>query len=398
MTPDESHIPDGIHNRYDHLCFKRRWELGREEWLMLGESSAIITAIQNTPIRPDFLKSLLEVSLIKGAVATTAIEGNTLTEEQVQALQSGETKLPESREYLQTEVDNVLSALNAILQEVMEDRDVLITSRLIRGFHERIGKGIGPTFAAVPGEFRRTNVTVGPYRAPSFSDVPTLIERLCSWLRKEFHFETGQTFWEAAIQAIVTHIYIAWIHPFSDGNGRTARLLEFFLLVRSGVPDIASHVLSNHYNITRNEYYRQIDLAMRNNDLTDFLRYAIQGLRDGLREVLGKIQENQRQITWNNYIFTRYDRWIDAENVQRQIAKRRRNLIYHMPSDRWVTIDEVLDLHSSIFREYDGGKKSKMLQRDLHALIDDKLLLRDKKRYRANIDALRVLMARSATG
>lgn len=65
-----------------------------------------------------------------------------------------------------------------------------------------------------------------------------------------------------------------------------------FLLVRTGVPDIASHVLSNHYNLTRSEYYRHIDQSMRDNDIIKFLQYPIQGFRDGLESVLDVIQEN----------------------------------------------------------------------------------------------------------
>jgi Fic family protein len=390
--PDEPEM----HNTYEHICFQRRWTLTAQHWFLLGESNALITAIKNTAIRPDFRKHLYSVALIKGAVATTAIEGNTLTEEQVRALREGEAELPESREYLQTEVDNVIDALNTILQELIQHRDVLITPELIRRFHQMIGKHIGVAFAATPGAFRRNNVTVGPYRAPRSEEIPDLVDKLCQWLRREFHYEQGQSFIDAAIQAIVTHVYIAWIHPFADGNGRTARLIEFFLLVRSGVPDIASHVLSNHYNLTRSEYYRHIDQAMRKNDLSDFLLYAIQGFRDGLQGVLEVIQENQRQITWNNYIYDVYDHWIDEQNQQRPAAKRKRNLIRRMPTDDWQTVEEILNNHSSIFRDYGGDEKSKTLLRDLADLVKDGLLVRDKKRYKANLEILRAFMAQSA--
>ena len=134
-----------IHNRYDHLCFQKRWQLGEEHWFLLGESSALIRAIKNTAIRPDFRRELYKVSLIKGAVATTAIEGNTLTEEQVRALEEGRAELPESREYLQTEVENVIAALNSVLRQVIDNRDVLITPELIREYHRMIGKNIKTT-------------------------------------------------------------------------------------------------------------------------------------------------------------------------------------------------------------------------------------------------------------
>lgn len=68
----------------------------------------------------------------------------------------------------------------------------------------------------------------GPYRCPDPRDVVELVSRLCDWLRREFAYSSGnQTFADAVVQAIVTHVYIEWIHPFGDGNGRTGRLLEF---------------------------------------------------------------------------------------------------------------------------------------------------------------------------
>lgn len=55
----------------------------------------------------------------------------------------------------------------------------------------------------------------------------------------------------AIFKAVVAHLYLAWIHPVGDGNGRTARLVEFQILLSSGVPSPAAHLLSNHYNQTR---------------------------------------------------------------------------------------------------------------------------------------------------
>lgn len=66
----------------------------------------------------------------------------------------------------------------------------------------------------------------------------------------------------AILKAIAAHLYLAWIHPF-DGNGRTARLMELRLLLAAGVTTPATHLLSNHYNLTRGEYYRQLDAASR---------------------------------------------------------------------------------------------------------------------------------------
>jgi Fic family protein len=72
------------------------------------------------------------------------------------------------------------------------------------------------------------------------------------------------------------------IHPFGDSIGRTARLIEFSILLRAGLPDMASQILSNYYNDIRQEYYRRLDLCVRERDLSGFVRYAVLRFRDGL--------------------------------------------------------------------------------------------------------------------
>jgi Fic family protein len=380
-----------INIKYPHIQFKKTWKLKDRTIFYLGQCDAIIKAISNTPIRPDYRDHLHSVALIKGAQATTAIEGNTLTYEQIQEIQKGR-KLPPSKAYLQIEVQNIIEALDGILNElVVQNRVLIIKPELIQNFHRLAGKNLGDHFQAIPGKFRNNNVTVGRYVAPEHKDVPELINHLCNWLKEEFHFEKEQTFEESIIQAIVTHIYIAWIHPFSDGNGRTARLLEYYLLLRAGVPDIASHVLSNHYNLTRSEYYRQIENATLKKDLTEFIDYAIQGFRDGLYETLNVIQENQLLITWRNYVYGIFDSKKSTGKASIAI-KRRRNLILRIPVDHYLTEEEISVLHPAVIREY-SELSSRTLSRDLEDLVNSGLLDKTKQGYRGKIEVLRKFMA-----
>src|SRR5258708_25331431 len=91
------------------------------------------------------------------------------------------------------------------------------------------------------------------------------------------------------IRAVIAHLYLAWIHPFGDGNGRTARLIEYRILLACGVPSPAVHLLSNHYNLTRTEYYRQLDRASGSKgEYIPFVEYAVQGFVDGLRQQLSE--------------------------------------------------------------------------------------------------------------
>jgi Fic family protein len=381
-------------NTYGHISFRRSWDTNGAVENLLGQCYAYIQAIKKTPIRPDYLQRMLKVSLNRGALATTAIEGNTLSESDLELIQGGKN-LPPSKKYLQQEVQNILAAFNTIFDEMLEDRSgVIISPELIKKFHRMVGKGIGDAFAASPGVFRTSNVIVGNlYRPPSFSQVEELIKRLCSWLQEQFHYRAGQRFDDAIIQAVATHIYIAWIHPFGDGNGRTARLLEFYLLVRAGVPKIASHILSNHYNNTRGDYYHRLQEATETGELTNFLRYALQGFRDGLEEVLAIIHTDQIDLIWNNYVHDTID--AQEELKTKKVQERIRQLAYHIPGDKFLTKEDILVSHSKIIQHY-KGLSGLTLQRDLEILVKLDLLVQEKKRYRARKELLQMFMPDSA--
>ena len=374
-------------NTLEHITFSFNRDLGEKTANLLGQCYAYINSMLNIPIRPDYHEQMLLLSLKKGAMATTAIEGNTLTEEEWNQIQNGKDIAP-SRKYQQQEVQNILNAFNEILKQlVREKRPTVISSELIKSFHEMVGRDIGEAFGGNPGQFRRRNVVVGSvYRPPSFEMVEEFIKRLCDWLMYDFHYTHEQNFDDAVLEAIVTHVYIAWIHPFEDGNGRTARLLEFYLLMRSGVPSIASHILSNHYNDTRTEYYRRLKYASETGDLKKFIQYALQGFRDGLEKTIDLIHKDQTELTWNNYVHAITEK-MQQEGKNRNTLRSIRQLAYHIPADRFYSLDEIIILDRKIAEEY-GGRNTITLRRHLELLVEKNLLKAEKNRYRANYELL----------
>lgn len=373
---------------YNHLSFRKQWEITIESAYMLGECHALVHALTDIPLQPEFRKRLLSVSLRKGAQATTAIEGNTLSEEEIAKIQEG-WSLPPSKEYLQTEVNNILEAFNTLLREIVtQDKVEIITPDLIKKFHFMIGKDLGEHFDAIPGRFRDDRRHVGPYLAPEHKYVPELINKLCVWLGKEFHYSDGQNFAMAVIQAVVTHVYIEWIHPFGDGNGRTGRLMEFYILLRAGLPSIVSHILSNFYNLTRPEYYRQLDKARKSSDLTEFIQYALQGFRDGLKENLNIIQESQFSIFWQHYI---YETFADLKYTKRGVFKRKRALMLQMPINKTYTVDKLLEISADVAKRYATiGRPSAL--RDLKELQELNLIRKEGRKYIANTTILKSMM------
>ena len=378
--------------RYPHIQFRRHWELSPTVHYQLGQCEAIIAAIRNTPLLPERHRKLLSVSLIKGAQATTAIEGNTLTDAEVEKVAVGEALAP-SKVYQEREVRNILDAMNGILNEVVQEgKSSLISRQLMLSFHKQVGRELGEHFDAIPGAFRLDERHVGPYKCPRAEDVPALVDRLCEWLQKEFQFaQGGQTFETTVVQAIVTHVYVEWVHPFGDGNGRTGRLLEFYILLRASNPDIASHILSNFYNLTRPEYYRQLDKAHKDCDLSAFIAYAVEGYRDGLRESLETIQQSQFDMAWQNLI---YERFGALRYRKKNVFKRRRALMLSFPLDRGVWLTDVPELTMHMARAY-SSLTDRTVARDVRSLIEMALVVIDPSgQYHANTGLLKGQMPR----
>lgn len=369
---------------FSHISFNVNWELSANSLYFLGQINSTINAISITPLLPDYHQQLLSVSLQKGAQATTAIEGNTLSAEEIKKIQAGES-LPPSKEYQEIEVKNIIDAFTTIRDDIIfELKSNLISPDLIKRFNYLVGKDLGEHFQGIPGQFRAHNVFVGTYRPPDYEYVPELIDKLCNFLKKEFHFEKGQKFGQAVIQAIITHVYLEWIHPFGDGNGRTGRLLEFYLLMRAGNPDIASHILSNHYNDTKIEYYRQLEKANINGSLSEFIEYALQGFRDGLINTINIIQTNLLTISWQKLVYGKFS------NIKYRVVdvfKRKRRILLNFPIYRELSINEVFFQNAELAKEY-GSLSERTLKRELEEFLKMDLLKKTNDKYRANIDLL----------
>ena len=383
--------------RRTHPWISFRHHLERADplhWALLGEAAARCDQIAQAVLPPADARELHRVYLVKGARATTAIEGNTLSEEQIAAHLEGRLELPSSREYLQREVDNVLTAVNDILGEIVAGRPPELTPdwiaganrRLLAGLEEHVEEGV------VPGKIPPHPVGVLRYRGAPRADCGFLLDRLCGWLegddwpvRPDRHEDRIAS---AILRAVFVHLYIAWIHPFGDGNGRTARLAEFMILAREGVPSPCAHLLSNHYNVTRAEYYRQLDRSSRANsgrgDPLGFLRYSLQGFVDGLRLQSESIAGVQLRLAWEHFVYGEFRR-IPSSSAMR----RRREVTLALGLvDASVRKRAIPDLSPDLARLY-ADRTSKTLTRDMNWLLKRGFLEKGQDGYRAKVESMR---------
>lgn len=355
-------------------------------WLLLGEARSKCEHVAGVPLQPEIAKDLFTMYLVKGVHATTAIEGNTLSEEDISLHLRGELDLPPSKDYQKKEVDNLVAAFNSIVDAVKSrgPRE-RITPELICFFNNAVLQGLELADEVVPGRVRRHPVGVLRYPGAPWEDCEYLLDRLCRWLNEEaFDSEEAFGLAGAIIKAILAHLYIAWIHPFGDGNGRTARLLEFYILVNAGVSVPSAHLLSDHYNQTRPEYYRQLDYASKSRgDIIPFLHYAVSGFVDELKEQLRVIRRQQWSLAWRDFISEQFD---DDSNSQTNL--RRKYLVLDLSWHRDPVPRNRLALISPRVAQCYAKKTEKTLSRDINVLTEAGLLERVKGGYRARTELI----------
>ncbi|MCH8821941.1 MAG: Fic family protein [Planctomycetes bacterium] len=355
-------------------------------WTMLGECQSKCEHIARVPLKPGAASELYRIFLGKGALASAAIEGNSLTEDQVQELLEGTLELPPSQSYLETEVQNIISGCNYISDLVFKQGQEDLSPELIHKFNEIVLKDLELPEDVIAGEFPPFGMGIGRYKAAPQEDRGYLLERLCDWINKDWRPEEARSSKREVgiifgiLKAIVAHIYFEWIHPFGDGNGRTGRLIEFFILVAAGAPLPAGHLLSNHYNLTRTEYYRRFDQSSKTNDgVISFLRYAVGGLLDGLQTQLNLIRTEQLDVAWRNYVYEFF-----RDRTQSDVARRQQRLVLDLSLQSEAIPRSKLATFSAKVQELYSRTTDKTLLRDIKKLKENKLILEVEGGFIAN--------------
>lgn len=363
-------------------------------WLLLGEATSKCQHVRWALLRPDAAENLGRVYLVRGALATTAIEGNTLSEEQARGVADGTLRLPPSQEYLGREIENILAAFDEIRDEVFDHggephADVPLTVEKIKRYNQLILAGLDVEDGVEPGEIRTHSVVVGTYRGAPAADCEELLSRLCDWLNSD-DFRSDDPRLHVAlslVKAVIAHLYLAWIHPFGDGNGRTARLLELQILLSARFAIPTTQLLSNHYNLTRVEYYRQLAMASASESPLEFIHYAVEGFVDELRGQVDLIWSMQYVDRWEQFVYERFGE-VRTDSERRRLRLvldlSRRSIVpprgIGLPDIESVPRSELRHLSPQLAELY-AGKTDRTLTRDLAELVTRRLIDRTDGGY-----------------
>ncbi len=233
----------------------------------------------------DWIAGMQQRALVLEAHHTTHIEGTELTLGQSERLLAGE-KLSGVKADDAREVINYRQAFDLVADYLGSGEPV--TEGLIREIHKRLVRGVRGNTAS-PGEYRRIQNYVADsitrqiiYTPPPPEDVPPLMAAFVSWLNSEQEIHP-------ILAAGIAQFQLVHIHPFVDGNGRTARLLSMLCMYRKGYDFKRLFTLSEYYDQDRSSYYRAIQSVRQQDlDLTEWLEYFTCGLSSQLKEIQEK--------------------------------------------------------------------------------------------------------------
>lgn len=202
------------------------------------------------PLSGNLVQKLKEQFSIEMTYNSNAIEGNRLTlKETFLVINEGITVKGKSlRDHLEAKNHN--EAIHYLYDLIEHDKRQTVSERLIRSLQQLVIKDLEDQDA---GQYRKGNVIItgSTHRPPAAYDIPKLMEDLVEWVRK------NQSKLHPVELAALAHHKLVHIHPFTDGNGRTARLFMNLILMQKGYPLVV--ILKND----RQKYYRALDKADR---------------------------------------------------------------------------------------------------------------------------------------
>ncbi|KAL3317241.1 hypothetical protein Ciccas_004106 [Cichlidogyrus casuarinus] len=200
---------------------------------------------------------------------TNAMEGNTLSLAETRSILETRVAVGGRSLIEQNEVLGIDAALRYLNSTLLRDRRIGIEQ--ILELHRRV---LGFVDISEAGRFRSTQVLIADHTPPSADLVAPLMDSLVEWINSD----EASTLHPIELAAI-THWKLVYIHPFYDGNGRTARLLMNWILMRSGIPPAILKVE------TRARYFRLLSEA-NSGDLRPFIRFIMECTADTLDEYL----------------------------------------------------------------------------------------------------------------
>lgn len=301
----------------------------------LIEAKAAIRSLTTVPYRRDWVERLQQIQLKMEVAGTSRIEGAEFTEQELETAfnveQSVESLITRSQK--QAHAATIAYRWIATLPP-----DYPITLGVICDIHSRIVTGCDDDVCP-PGQVRTFghNVTFGSPRHRGATGGPSCeaaIRALVHATDSEFRSS------DSLVQAIALHYHIAAMHPFIDGNGRTARALESFMFQKAGLRDTAFIAMSNYYHDEKAIYLATLaQVRSLDHDLTPFLLFALKGLELQCSRLLREIKIQMQRALFKDTMFSLFNRLRNKRT--RVIQKRQLDILQILLESDRLSLEDL---------------------------------------------------------
>ncbi len=348
------------------------------------EFRLIYDALKELPILPKQAHEF-EIELTRRSIfSTAAIEGNPLKEREVSEIIDfiSEEDLFEIKK---REIHNLKQAYDKIAC-INTESNFTLSESFIKEIHKTVTNKLNYD-SCTPGSYRNHVVKVGDKQHGGIDTPPKCLKDIQNLMAEYIQWFNSDSINNISpiIRSAIAHYYLALIHPFADGNGRTARLIEAVILMDSGIKYLPI-MLSNYYYKEIDEYFTSISLSRKSktNDITPFVKFVLKGAIYSLNEVKKYITSYIRMSALQNYF---------AELLKNKVITKRQvellNLLLESPINKTVTINGVQ--RELPFRTLYAKVSDRTARRDLMKLYDLKLLKSTETGYRLDRHILNAL-------
>lgn len=270
------------------MAFNPKYTVTAQMLANLAKIEVIKQQFENQPISPQLLLSLRESAKVATIHYSTQIEGNRLTGKEVAEALNGR-KLPQ-REKDEQEVRAYYKAWNAMEEAVVANRS--FDEKLIANIHSLVeaSKSTIP-YRDNQNAIYDSETDAKIYLPPEAKDVPEMMLDFCQWVQNAGNLPVP-------LVAGIVHYQFVTIHPYYDGNGRTARLLASFIMRKGGYGLKGIYSLEEYYAKDLIRYYDALQTHPDHNyyygrheaDITSWLEYFVAGVADAF----GKVNEHAK--------------------------------------------------------------------------------------------------------
>ncbi|MCZ6862802.1 MAG: Fic family protein [Alphaproteobacteria bacterium] len=338
---------------------------------VLTDAKAAVMALTSIPYQRSWAEEFQKVQLKHEVAGTSRIEGADFTDRELDAALLDETPA----EALSRSQKQARSAVNTYrwIARLPDGRPV--DCDLVRDIHRRIVTGCDDDHCP-PGQLRTSdqNVIFGAPRhrgVEGGKDCEIAFVELCNAVEREFRTH------DLLIQSLAFHYHLGAMHPFLDGNGRTARAVQALLLQRAGLRDEIFIAMSNYYYDEKISYLSVLsESAATDHDLTPFLVFGLKGIAAQCQRLLGEIRNQVSKTIFKDVM---YDLFTRLESTKKRVIAGRQIEILKILLA--VESMDLTELHKATIQFYKVKNPWKAYIRDLIYLLNLNAIVLQKTEY-----------------